>query len=82
MLINEISKVLKYIFPKLIWKNNDLEIEKTIYLTFDGKLRPFSNAALFDAMGFKFTDIIQVQDSDLAPESPANYRRLSEVDRL
>lgn len=35
MFINEISKVLKFIFPKLIWKNNDLEIEKTIYLTFD-----------------------------------------------
>ena len=35
MFINEISKVLKYIFPKLIWKNNELEIEKTIYLTFD-----------------------------------------------
>ena len=35
MLINEISKVLKYIFPKLIWKNNELEIEKTIFLTFD-----------------------------------------------
>lgn len=35
MFINEISKVLKFIFPKLIWKNNDLEIGKTIYLTFD-----------------------------------------------
>jgi peptidoglycan/xylan/chitin deacetylase (PgdA/CDA1 family) len=35
MFINEISKVLKYIFPKLIWKMNKLEIEKTIYLTFD-----------------------------------------------
>ena len=36
MFINEISKVLKYIFPKLIWKKNtELEIKKTIYLTFD-----------------------------------------------
>lgn len=35
MFINEISKVLKFIFPKLIWENNDLEIGKTIYLTFD-----------------------------------------------
>lgn len=35
MFINEISKVLKFIFPKLIWENNDLENEKIIYLTFD-----------------------------------------------
>ena len=35
MFINEISKVLPFIFPKLIWKINELEIEKTIYLTFD-----------------------------------------------
>jgi peptidoglycan/xylan/chitin deacetylase (PgdA/CDA1 family) len=35
MFINKISRVLMFIFPKLIWKNNDLEIRKTIYLTFD-----------------------------------------------
>jgi len=35
MFINEISKVLTVIFPKLIWKINELEKEKTIYLTFD-----------------------------------------------
>jgi peptidoglycan/xylan/chitin deacetylase (PgdA/CDA1 family) len=35
MLINELSKVLKFFFPKLIWKNNHLATEKIIYLTFD-----------------------------------------------
>jgi peptidoglycan/xylan/chitin deacetylase (PgdA/CDA1 family) len=35
MFINKISRFLQFVFPKLIWKNNDLEIRKTIYLTFD-----------------------------------------------
>jgi peptidoglycan/xylan/chitin deacetylase (PgdA/CDA1 family) len=35
MVINKISKFLKFIFPRLIWKKSDPEIEKTIYLTFD-----------------------------------------------
>lgn len=35
MFINKISKILTFIFPKLIWKINELEIEKNIYLTFD-----------------------------------------------
>jgi len=34
-LINELSKVLMFFFPKLIWKNNHLGSEKIIYLTFD-----------------------------------------------
>jgi len=35
MLINKLSKFLKFFFPKLIWKNNHLGTEKIIYLTFD-----------------------------------------------
>jgi hypothetical protein len=40
----------------------------TVYLTQSNTLRPFSNYSLFQAMGFKDSDVIKVEDSDLALE--------------
>ena len=54
MFINEISKVLTFIFPKLIWKINELDIEKTIYLTFDdGPTPEITNYVLDLLMKYK-----------------------------
>ena len=38
----------------------------TVYLTDQDKLRPFTSADAFQTLGFTFSDIIQITDSDLA----------------
>jgi hypothetical protein len=38
----------------------------TVYLTADGKLRPFASQSAFQWLGFRLFDIVKIQDSDLA----------------